>query len=234
MTTIAIVQSCYIPWKGYFDLIRRSDRFVLYDCVQYTTYDWRNRNRIKTANGLHWLTVPITYVSQTQRICDTLCADQPWQEQHWETLRHAYTKAPCFTEFAPAIEGLYQSCDQRALSEVNQHFLTGIKALLNISTPLELLKEQIDAQGDKTEKLVAICKHYGATRYLSGPSAKAYLDFPLFEKAGIEVEWMQYEYPEYKQLHPPFTHEVSILDVLFNTGAEASRFSTSASAQALI
>ena len=124
-STIAIVQSSYIPWKGYFDLIRRSDLFVLYDCVQYTANDWRNRNRVKNEHGLHWLTIPVSHGSRAQRICDIQCADRSWPEQHWKTLRHIYAKAPCFLQFADNIEALYQSCAiERA--DLVQHDQTGL------------------------------------------------------------------------------------------------------------
>lgn len=226
MTTIAIVQSCYIPWKGYFDLINRSDKFILYDCVQYTSYDWRNRNQIKTQHGLHWLTIPVTHIAQSQRIIETVCADKEWPALHLKTLQRNYTKAPYFSEYFDAVEALYHQCPDTYLSEINHHFLSGINNILGIHTPLVTLREHIDDSGDKTDKLVAICKYFGATKYLSGPSAKTYLDFTKFDRAGIAIEWMEYDYPEYDQLYPPFIHEVSILDLLFHTGANAMNYIT--------
>lgn len=219
MTTIAIAQSCYLPWKGYFDLIRRADVFVLYDCVQYTPRDWRNRNRIKTPHGLHWLTIPV-YATRNHRICDVACVDGDWHSRHWSTIRHAYARAPHFAQYAPILEELYQSTDPM-LSAVNQRFLECICKVADIFTPIYLLREHIATQGDRTDKLIAVCQHYNATRYLSGPRAKAYLDVKKFLDNGIEVEWMCYDhYPEYPQLHPPFVHATSIIDLLFNVGDE--------------
>lgn len=218
MTTVAIVQSCYIPWKGYFDLIRRADHFVLYDSVQYTARDWRNRNQIKTPHGLHWLTIPVLHESQKQLIGETQCMDDAWKAQHWETIRHHYAQAPCYEQYRERIESLYRSCSARGLSEVNLHFLQGLCAILGIATPLSLQKQSA-GEGDKTDKLIATCKQHGATRYLSGPSAKDYLDVGKFGQAGIEVEWMDYShYREYPQPYPPYAHAVSVIDLLFCVG----------------
>ncbi len=219
MTTIGIVQSCYIPWKGYFDLIRQCDLFVLYDCVQYTTRDWRNRNLIKTPGKPAWLTIPLQYAPREQLICERRAADDAWKELHWKSIRHAYTSAPHFSEYAPGIQALYQSCEQTGLSDINLHFLRGINEILGITTPLILLKQHAIPDGDKTDKLVAVCRQYNATRYLSGPKANTYLDVKKFTAIGMEVAWMDYtRYPEYPQLYPPFTHAVTMLDLIFNAG----------------
>lgn len=218
MTTIAIVQSSYIPWKGYFELMARSDVFVLYDCVQYTARDWRNRNRIKTAQGLHWLTVPVVHESQKQRIADTMVAEGDWARVHWESLRHHYAQSAHFGVFADRVERLYATCRFQRLTEVNRHFLEGINAMLGIATPLYVQEAHVGQDDSPSGRLLAICRAHGATRYLSGPKAKAYLDVGLFEKAGVAVEWMAYDYPEYPQLHGAFEHGVTMLDMLFNTG----------------
>ena len=224
MTTIAIVQSCYIPWKGYFDLIRRADVFVLFDCVQYTGRDWRNRNRIKTPNGPLWLTIPVQHESREQRICDTRTLNGEWKREHWESLRHAYGKAVFFGEYGEQVQALYENCGSDLLSEVNLHFLAGINAMLGIATPLHLLRDHIRSSGDRTDRLLDVCRHFSATRYISGPSAQDYLDTAKFAAAGVDVEWMDYgHYPEYAQLYPPFQHDVSILDALFNAGGAAGR-----------
>jgi hypothetical protein len=218
MTTVAIVQSCYIPWKGYFDLIQRADQFVLYDGVQYTSRDWRNRNRIKTFHGLQWLTIPVL-ATREQRISDVECADERWRNHHWRAIRHAYAKTPYFNQYAATLEELYHT-PNTMLSDINQCFLEGICKLAGINTPMHLLKEHVVSHGDKTDKLIAVCKQYNATRYLSGSSAKTYLDITKFTDADIEVEWMNYDhYLEYPQLHSPFEHAVSMLDMLFNVGS---------------
>jgi hypothetical protein len=223
---VAVVQSNYIPWKGYFDLIAGVDVFVLYDDAQYTRRDWRNRNRIKTAQGVQWLTVPVQVTGKYhQLIREVVVSDPGWAAAHWRTLIHHYGKAAGFTEVAPALEGLYRdvAATQR-LSEINYHFLTGINKLLGIATPLKWSSE-LELTGDRTQRLLGMCRQLGAVTYVSGPTARGYLEERLFQDAGIGVEWADYSaYPEYRQLHPPFDHHVSIVDLLLNEGTAARRF----------
>ena len=219
---IAIVQSSYIPWKGYFDLIGSVDEFVLFDDVQFTRRDWRNRNRIKTADGLRWLTIPVEVKGKYgQAIKDTRISDPSWREKHWKSLHHAYAKAPCFPEYATQIEEVYQAASDESLSHINRRFLTTICGILGIDTEITWSMDY-GVAGRKSERLLDICEQAGATEYLSGPSARAYLDEALFEEAGIDVIWMDYDgYPEYDQLHPPFEHHVTALDLIFHTGTNA-------------
>lgn len=219
---IAIVQSSYIPWKGYFDLIRSVDEFVLYDDAQFTRRDWRNRNRIKTADGLKWLTVPVEMKGKYgQAIKDTRISDPSWGEKHWKSLVHAYSKAPCFSQCAARIEEVYQDASDEALSQINYRFLTAICGILGIDTKITWSMDYA-ATGRKSDRVLDICRQAGASEYLSGPSARAYLDESLFEEAGIDVIWMEYDgYPEYDQLHPPFEHHVTALDLIFHTGTKA-------------
>lgn len=223
--TVTIVQSNYIPWKGYFDLIRRSDVFVLFDDVQYTRRDWRNRNRIKTHEGLKWLTIPVEVKGKyIQKIRDVRIADPRWHNEHWKTLSHAYARAPFFKAYADQIEALYRHANSEWLSEVNRHFIEGICELLGIRAEIHWSWEFIRHEG-KSERLFGICRELDATCYLSGPAAKSYLDLELFDNAGISVEWMDYSgYPEYPQLYGAFEHGVTVLDLIFNTGPEAGRY----------
>ena len=223
--TVAIVQSNYIPWKGYFDLMRRSDEFILYDDAQYTRRDWRNRNLIKTAQGLQWLTIPVQTRGQfEQRICDVEVSDPAWGRQHCETLRRNYAKAPFFDSYRERLEPLYRDESLRSLSQINQRFLVAICEMLGIQTRIAWSSDYQLVEG-RTERLVDLCRQAGAKRYLSGPSARAYLDESLFAAAGIEVVYMDYTgYPEYPQSHPPFEHRVTVLDLLFHTGPEAPRY----------
>jgi hypothetical protein len=224
--TVAIVQSNYIPWKGYFDLIRRCDEFVLYDDVQYTRRDWRNRNRLKTADGVQWLSIPVAVKGKYhQRIRDTRIVDPAWAKDHWTRLRQAYGKAPCFDDAAAVVEEAYSSATSEYLSDVNRHFLRLGCGWLGISTPLSSSSDYLTDEGDATERLINICLRTKATTYLSGPAAKAYLAEERFRAAGIEVVWMDYAgYPEYMQLHGPFEHSVTFLDLLFHTGSRASEY----------
>jgi hypothetical protein len=219
------VQSNYIPWKGYFDLINMADEFVLYDDVQFTRRDWRNRNRIKTSQGPLWLTIPVeTRGKYLQTIKDTRISDDGWRSQHWRSIVHSYARAGGFRCYADRLERLYASAPSHSLSLVNHHFLTEITRWMGIDTVMSWSADY-QLEGDRTGRLVSICVQAGASVYLSGPAARAYMDEARFAAAGIAVRYMDYDgYPEYPQLHPPFQHDVSIIDLLMNTGAEAPRF----------
>lgn len=219
---VAIVQSSYIPWKGYFDLIRAADAFILLDDVQFTKRDWRSRNRIKTKDGLAWLTVPVhTKGRFEQRILDTTISDPGWARRHWQTLQGAYARAPFFEAYAPAIEPLYAHPVSDRLSEVNAALLRAACGALGITTPITWSTDYERRDG-RNERLLDLCVQAGATEYLSGPSARGYLDTAAFAAAGIAVRFADYRgYPEYPQPHPPFAHDVTALDLLFSVGPAA-------------
>ena len=218
MKKIAISQSNYIPWKGYFDLINRVDEFILYDDVQYTRRDWRNRNKIKTYTGTQWLTIHVDVKGKYfQKINETKINDKYWPVKHWQQIKHNYAKAQNFKKYKDIFEELYLSCKEEYLSEINHKFIIAINQILGIKTKIRFSSE-FKIPGDQTEKLINICKQCNATVYISGPAAKSYLDEQLANKENILVEWMNYEnYKEYEQLYPPFEHGVTILDLIFNT-----------------
>jgi len=228
---VAIVQSSYIPWKGYFDLIASVDEFVLFDDVQYTKRDWRNRNRIKTANGPIWLSIPVEVKGRfEQRICDTSIADSSWTGKHWRSIRASYARAPFFRRYEAELECLFREADADKLSSVNHRFIAGLCGVLGISTRLTWSMDYA-VEGDRTGRLLSICRQAGATEYLSGPAAKVYLDEPQFAAAGIAVSYADYSgYPEYDQMYPPFDHYVSVIDLIVHTGPEARRFMQGAAA----
>lgn len=223
--TAVIVQSCYIPWKGFFDLINLADEFILYDDVQYTRRDWRNRNLIKTATGLRWLTIPVEVKGRySQAIKDTVISDPTWGGTHWKTITHNYAKAAHFKTYRDLFEPLFLERHESHLSEVNRIFLEAICAVLRIDTRISWSMDYELAAG-KSERLLGLCKSVGCNRYLSGPSARDYLDVALFAREGVRVEFMDYSgYPEYHQLFGRFEHGVSVLDLLFNEGPEARRY----------
>jgi len=224
MKKVAILQSNYIPWKGYFDIIGSVDEFVLYDDMQYTKNDWRNRNKIKTRNGLEWITIPVRVESLAQTILETKIANPAWHKQHWKTLVQNYAKAAHFKEYKDVFEELYLGATETYLSEINRKCILAINGLLGITTTIRCSSEFTLAPG-KSERLLELCRSLGATTYLSGPAASDYLDVSIFAAAGIAVEWMDYSgYPEYTQLFPPFEHGVSIVDLLFNEGTNAPKF----------
>lgn len=220
---VAIVQSNYVPWRGYFDLVASVDEFVLLDDVQYTRRDWRNRNRIKTPQGTRWLTIPVEVSGRyTQTIAETRIADPSWAERHWDTIRQHYARAAGFDEQAPFVEALYATAPGTSLSEVNEHFLTAIARRLRIETPVTRSRDY-EPRGAASERLVDICVKAGAGEYVSGPAARAYLDEAAFGAHGIDVTWFRYgDYPVYEQPHPPFDPRVSIVDVLLCGGARAA------------
>jgi len=225
MKKVAILQSNYIPWKGYFDIINMVDEFILYDDMQYTRRDWRNRNRIKTPQGPKWLTIPVEVKGKyLQKINETKISDPQWQQKHWQQIVQNYKKAPHFQTFRDRFETIYHDNSETYLSRINHEFITHICDLLDITTTIRWSSEFDLAEG-RSEKLLSICKQTHATTYLSGPAAKGYLDESLFAAEGIEVEWMDYDgYPEYHQLFPPFRHDVTILDLIFNTGDQATTY----------
>lgn len=222
MKKVAILQSNYIPWKGYFDLIAAVDEFIIFDDMQYTRRDWRNRNLIKTPQGLQWLTVPVIVKGRYhQKINETELDGADWMAAHWKALCQNYRRAPFFGEIASWLEPIYLTGTFSRLSPLNIHLLKHVCTYLGIGTPLRDSTQFALADG-KTERLVDLCRQAGATEYISGPAARDYIEEPLFQDAGITLTWFDYTgYPEYPQLWGEFSHGVSILDLLFNCGKQA-------------
>jgi hypothetical protein len=221
---VAILQSSYIPWKGYFDMIQQVDEFVLFDDVQFTRRDWRTRNKIKTPTGLQWLSIPVKHrenhqaSDNAQLICDVEIVDPNWAERHWDLIKRNYVDSPFWSDYCKPVQQLYETVRaEKMLSKVNYSFLIGIAKLLHINTRITWSMDY-HAQGRKTDRLLDILLQTGATHYLSGPSAKSYIVAEKFADANIHLEWMSYNYPEYPQLFPPFEHGVSVLDLVFNVG----------------
>jgi hypothetical protein len=221
---IAAVQSNYIPWKGYFDLINSVDEFVLLDEVQYTRRDWRNRNQIKVSGKRQWLTIPVAVKGHyDQRIDETRIADRGWAEKHFKTIVHAYRRAPHFEETAALLEPLYAAHGAtERLSEVNHAFLKAICRRLGITTRITW-STAYPTRDDRSLRLLDLALAAGADEYVSGPAARDYLDVEAFEREGVSVSWIDYSgYREYPQGEGPFEHGVSIIDLLFWTGDGAT------------
>jgi hypothetical protein len=222
---IAISQSNYIPWKGYFNLIKCVDEFILLDNVQYTRRDWRNRNLIKTPHGPRWLTIPVDVKGQFDCTIEQVRTfGNAWRQDHWNMLSQAYRKALFFDQYKDEIRAILLESAEDNLSKINLTFIKAINLWFDIHTPIRWAHE-FTLQPGKNERLIDICRHVGATVYLSGPAAKGYLDEGLFAQHGIAVEWANYEgFPEYEQLYPPFVHGVSVLDLLFNKGPNSPNY----------
>lgn len=225
MKKIAIVQSNYLPWKGYFDLMRSVDEFVLYDDMQFTRRDWRNRNKIKTPQGLQWLTVPVvTKGLYHQKILETRIDGSAWQADHWKALSQNYRRANHYEWAATQLEPLLMHPLPGMLSELNYVLLQAVCKMLGIETALRWSSEY-HLSGEKSERLANLCVELRATHYVSGPAAQSYLDETCFADRKIGVEWFNYDgYPEYPQLWGEFTHHVSVVDLLFNCGPQAGEF----------
>jgi hypothetical protein len=227
MKKVAIVQSNYIPWKGYFDLIAAVDEFVLFDDVQYTRRDWRNRNQIKTPDGASWLTIPVKVKGKySQKICETEIDGADWCRDHWKALQQNYKRSAYFSEVSAVLEPLYLAVapETKMLSSLNRHFLQTLCQYLEIPTALTNSSDY-KILDDRTDRLVSIVQQAGGTEYLSGPAAKGYLDEARFQAAAVDLTWFNYDgYPPYQQLWGEFTHGVSILDLLFNCGKNSPKY----------
>ena len=224
MTTVVVLQSNYIPWKGYFDLIRDADVFIFYDDLQFTKNDWRNRNKIKTAQGPKWLSIPVG-TSANRLICEVEMEDAGWQRSHWDSLQQQYKKCPFFKIYRPFFEEIYLDRQWTHLSELNQHLIRHISHdFLNIPTQFRDSRE-FKLNGQKLDRLLDLVVQSKAARYISGPAAKDYIQPERFAALGIELVWKDYaNYPQYPQAHPPFEHGVTILDLLFNVGPKAPEY----------
>jgi hypothetical protein len=222
---VAVLQSNYIPWKGYFDMIAFVDEFVLYDDMQYTRRDWRNRNQIKTAQGVQWLTVPVAAKGKYhQKIRETEIDGDEWVVTHWKSFAQNYRRAPYFEEIAAWLKPIYFEEDFCHISHLNRRFIEAICNYLGIKTRITNSWDYQLSEG-KTERLVNLCLQAGGTEYISGPGARDYIDEKVFSDKGVKLTWFSYGgYREYPQLWGEFTHGVTILDLLFNCGEDASRY----------
>lgn len=226
MKKIAILQSNYIPWKGYFDLISAVDEFVIFDEMQFTKRDWRNRNQIKTPNGMKWLTVPVrTKGSFNQKIIDTQIDGDEWVENHIKSLEHNYSGAKFFNEILTIIKPIYLEKKFNYISDLNLEFIKAICNYLEIDTKILNSSNLGVLNNGKTDRLVDICKKLKGKIYVSGIAAKNYIEIDKFNKEKIKVEWFDYDgFVEYPQLWGEFSHNVTILDLLFNCGKKSKHY----------
>jgi len=222
-----ILQPSYIPWRGYFHQIQKADVFVFYDCVQYDDRGWRNRNKIKTAHGEQWVTVPVNakgcQTNKTPISEIPIVWSNDWAQKHEKAFRLNYARAPFFVTYAPLLEQIFGRHDD-SLADFTCATTELIARHLGIEHTQFLRSSDLPAKGSKTDRLISILKHLGATHYISGPSARSYIENEKFQEAGITVEFMTYDYPEYPQINGPFLAQVTILDLLFNTGADSARY----------
>lgn len=224
---VVILQPSYIPWRGYFDQIRRADLFVFYDDIQYDKHGWRNRNQIKTHQGKKWLTIPVHTkgVTSGTPIKDVrIDWSKPWAKSHLKSITISYSKAPYFKKYLPMLESIFERRD-----EFLADFTIAVSILLArelgfTSTRFMRSSEFLNLKGQKTDRVIDVLQRVGATHYICGPSASSYMKPEKFEATGIPFEYMQYNYPEYTQLHPPYDPYVTILDLMFMVGAQTAEF----------
>lgn len=220
---VGIIQSCYVPWRGYFDFIDSVDLFVIYDDVQYSKGSWRNRNRVKTPQGLKWLTVPVNAsISQAIDTVRIAAGDRPWREEHRRLLHEALEPAPFFRD-ALALWEAGVAHEHEFISGLNLTLTRGICEYLGIATPIVTSRE-FALRGESTERLISLLQQLGATSYLSGPSASSYLEESRFTANGIRLEYKSYDYPGYPQLWGGFEGTVTVLDMIANAGPSAREY----------
>ncbi|MEB2334352.1 MAG: WbqC family protein [Anaerolineaceae bacterium] len=224
---VVILQPSYIPWRGYFDQIRRADLFIFYDDIQYDKHGWRNRNQIKTHQGKQWLTIPVHSKGATQgALVKDIRIDwsKPWARSHLKALTVSYSKAPCFKEYLPLLNDLYQRSDEFLADFTVESSILLARTLGFNSTEFIRSSKLTDITGRKADRVINVLKQVGATHYICGPSASSYMEPEKFDAAGITFEYINYNYPEYSQMYPPYDPYISILDLIFMTGNEASGY----------
>ncbi len=219
---VAVSQSNYVPWLGYFCLIRDVDVFVIYDTVQYTKDDWRNRNIVITRDGPKWLTIPVKKKGKFgQTILETEVLDGRWAQRHWKTLEHSYTRAPGMLRFGDDLANLYLAAAQTALlHDINVTFLRWALTALGIETKI-VMAHELALIGDRKQRLISICEQLGAATYVSAPAAKAYLADDDFAGTGIDLQWYNYSHvPQYTGFNGVGDQPASVLDALMSLGED--------------
>ncbi len=222
-----ILQPSYIPWRGHFDQINKADLFIFYDDVQYDKHGWRNRNRIKNRQGGQWLTIPVhskgVVIEEIPIHQIEIAWEQPWNVQHWRAIQQNYSKAPYFKLYAPWLEEVYQRKPAR-LADFTIPLMMEIAQELGICQTRFLRSSELKASGSKTDRLISILTQVGIDHYISGPSASSYIETEKFQAAGIKLEYMEYNYPQYPQLYPPYDPFVTVLDLMFMVGPDAPHY----------
>jgi WbqC-like protein len=214
---VAVHQPQYLPWLGYFEKILRADVFVLLDDVQFKKNEWQNRNRIKTAQGSQWLTVPVRY-KFPQRINEVPINDTvKWQHKQRQSILSNYRKAPCYSYLEDLFEELFSSA-WNFISPLNIWAVRRLTQALGIDTPIHVASELGEFPRDPDERLIAITRHFNADTYLAGSGGREYMDLSKFVSSGIEVRFQDYRHPVYDQLFGEFEPFMSVIDLILNHG----------------
>lgn len=221
---VLVTQPNYIPWKGYFDLIAKADKFVVLDDVQYTNRDWRNRNLIKTPQGTIWLNIPIIKKNKIL-IKDVLIKDFNWVNDHLNKIERNYKKSKYFDSIFPTLQEIYQGLTSKRLIDINIEIINFICKYLDIDTEISFSSDIKDKNFEKSLRILDICIENNATKYITGNKSKNYIDENLFKDKKIKIEFEGFEnYPSYDQLWGLFNEKVSVIDLLFNEGPNSYKF----------
>ncbi len=225
---IGILQPGYLPWLGFFEQMYRSDVFVLYDDVQYDKEGWRNRNRIKTANGVQWLTVPVFVRFSDHPLITEIRINNEvnWRKKHLASVKQSYGKAAFFEEYYELFEEAY-SRDWNFLIDLDLYFIMKLAECLDMKEKKILRSSDLPIKGEQIERLIHLCKHFGADTFYEGAAGRNYIDEKAFWKEGVRVEFQDYEHPIYSQLYGEFISHLSVIDLLFNHGGESLSILTS-------
>jgi hypothetical protein len=228
MTTLVVLQPGYLPWLGFFDQMNQADVFVYYDDVQFDKHGWRNRNRVKGPKGPVWLTIPVLHKGRSNQLINAVEVrnEQPWRAKHIRSIKELYAKAPFTKDY---LDGLEDALSSPAGQLVDICYATTnyFRGILGIDTPT-FLSSELGICGDRSQRLINLCKHFKADTYLSGNSAQSYLDTDAFTAAGIDVEWQNYQHPVYDQFHAPFVSHLSIIDLIMHMGPDSKRILSNA------
>jgi hypothetical protein len=219
---IGILQPGYLPWLGFFEQLYRSDVFVIYDDVQYDKEGWRNRNRIKTAKGIQWLTIPVLIKFEEHTLINEVKINDTvnWRKKHLFSIKQNYSKAPFFKEYLPLFEEAY-SKDWKYLIDIDMYFILKLAECLGMGDKKITLSSALNIKGDRIGRLVNICKYFNAGIFYEGVAGKNYINEESFMEQGIRVEYQDYKHPIYHQLYGEFIPYLSIIDLLFNHGDES-------------
>ncbi|MBW2006117.1 MAG: WbqC family protein [Deltaproteobacteria bacterium] len=214
---VAVHQPQYLPWLGYFDKIDQADIFVLLDTVQFKKNEWQNRNKIKTAQGWQWLTVPVMY-KYPQLINEVYINSKVnWQHKQRQAILSNYKKAHYYNQLKEFFEDIFSSSWQ-FISELNIEVVKSLVKILGIDTPLYVASELGEFPQDPDERLITITKHFGSDTYLAGMGGREYMDLDKYNKSGVKVIFQNFTHPVYDQLFGDFEPFMSVIDLIFNHG----------------
>lgn len=225
MKTIAALQPGYLPWVGFFDLMKRSDLFVIEDNLKYTKQDWRNRNRIRTASGARYLTVPVRLPAEHLPINQVMIDNSTdWSRRHWNVLYENYHAAPYWSRYAALLSETYKRTWER-LIDLDLHLIDFLRSEFQITTPIVLLSSLPVAFGkDKTQSLIDLVKAVGGHALLEGASGRRFIDEARFVQAGLDIRFQDYVCKPYRQQFQPFLSHLSAIDLLLNEGPAGTEF----------